>query len=567
MSGPAGHGAEPTPAPPGGLARLWAWCLGRPRLTLLLVVALQTLPGMGLRDLWMGDEVRHGSVLQHAVEDGDLLVLHLNGEPYPDKPPLWFWLLGAIAKPLGSTEPWVFYAGAALATVLLAWATLRLARDVGRLSASGALAAALLLTVLPLTLLLDRTTRMDLLFAAAITAAGSALFRGLTQAGPGRATLAAFGWAAVATWIKGPFGLGFPLVAALGFLAWRGRLRRLWARDVGLGLLLYAGLLAVWAAGVVLAEGWDFLGSVLAGQVVGRFVAAEQHAEPPWYYAAFLVPCVLPLSLLPLLLPARPGAWGQRLRTAWAARRQGDDGRTWLVAWGVGGAVLLSVSSTKLFIYLAPLLPVVCVLSAAALLRADEAATRRSRVGAAALLALLGLALPFAIVTPLGRALGLPELLPVAAALLLAAGVTWAVRRSAFGPATLGAVLGLVPALGLASVLVLPALNPLLSPRSSAERLRQEEARGYVPAAYGLYGGQLAYHLGHPLFETRRLEALAEFLAREPRALVVLPEHRWPLVHERLPRLVPAYRQALLGDTLLLVRHDLLANAPGAPGR
>src|SRR5690242_14656343 len=93
----------------GFLGALWSAAVRGPRLTLVLLVALQTLPVIGLRDLWLGDEVRHGSALQHVVRDGHLMVLHLNGEPYPDKPPLWFWLVGAIAKVGGSTEPWTFF--------------------------------------------------------------------------------------------------------------------------------------------------------------------------------------------------------------------------------------------------------------------------------------------------------------------------------------------------------------------------------------------------------------------------------------------------------------------------
>jgi 4-amino-4-deoxy-L-arabinose transferase len=56
------------------------------------------------RDLWVQDEARYGEVLREMIATQGWLVPHLNGYPYPDKPPLFFWLVAGIAKVVGQKE-------------------------------------------------------------------------------------------------------------------------------------------------------------------------------------------------------------------------------------------------------------------------------------------------------------------------------------------------------------------------------------------------------------------------------------------------------------------------------
>ena len=45
-------------------------------------------------DLWSPDEPRYAQVAREMVNGGDWVLMHLNGEMYTDKPPLFFWLIG-----------------------------------------------------------------------------------------------------------------------------------------------------------------------------------------------------------------------------------------------------------------------------------------------------------------------------------------------------------------------------------------------------------------------------------------------------------------------------------------
>ena len=61
------------------------WLLG---LALLLIAT-----GIGLRDPWPADEPRFALVARDMVATGDWLLPRVGGQPYADKPPLFFWLI------------------------------------------------------------------------------------------------------------------------------------------------------------------------------------------------------------------------------------------------------------------------------------------------------------------------------------------------------------------------------------------------------------------------------------------------------------------------------------------
>lgn len=84
------------------------WIVGHPAILPCLLLAIQTIPSLWAKDVWFSDEVRHAAVLVQMIERGHWLVLHLGDTFYPDKPPLYFWVLAAISQVSGSTAPSVF---------------------------------------------------------------------------------------------------------------------------------------------------------------------------------------------------------------------------------------------------------------------------------------------------------------------------------------------------------------------------------------------------------------------------------------------------------------------------
>ena len=72
------------------------------------VIAFMVLfAGYGLRDPWPADEPRFVLVAKQMVESGQWLFPHRGIELYPDKPPMYFWLLALSYFAIGSWR-WSF---------------------------------------------------------------------------------------------------------------------------------------------------------------------------------------------------------------------------------------------------------------------------------------------------------------------------------------------------------------------------------------------------------------------------------------------------------------------------
>jgi 4-amino-4-deoxy-L-arabinose transferase-like glycosyltransferase len=535
----------------GILAGLGRRTAAHPWMALVLLVAAQTLPTLGVRDLWFADEVRHGNVLQHLREGGHWLVLYLNGAPYPDKPPLHFWLLGLLGAASGSDRPWVFLAGAALSTLALLAATMALARAVGGTDRRVALHAALL----PLGSLYFVGTahyaRPDQLFAALITTSHLCLFRAWTgERGP-RWAVAGFGLGGVAVMTKGPLGLLLPLLAGVTYLAWRHRLSRLARADVAAGLAVGLALPLAWLAAAWAVEGPGFLRAVLVTQIYRRATASFIHPGPPWHYVWTLPVVALPWTLLVLGRPwrARPAAGD-----AGHARPASREGRAYLAAAVVSGFAALSLISIKIEIYLLPLFPPLAVLAAGALERMGAADRRRAWTAVAVALLALGALMA---ASPGGLDVYVPRTAAMSAGAILGALglVVIGLRRAGASAVLVAVALGLAVWANATLWVAEPALDAVMSPRAQAEVMRQYAAQGYLPIAHRIFPGIYSYYARTRVTETRRRAALRRVLARHERVVVAMRQRDWDRWAMRPPGLRIVHRQRIANSvTVLAVR-------------
>ena len=70
-------------------------------ICITLFTAFLFLFNIGKRDLWAPDEPRYAQVAKEMMDSGNFIVPHLNSAPYPDKPPLLFWLINVFSIPFG----------------------------------------------------------------------------------------------------------------------------------------------------------------------------------------------------------------------------------------------------------------------------------------------------------------------------------------------------------------------------------------------------------------------------------------------------------------------------------
>ncbi len=541
-----------------------------PRLSVavLAATALLLLPGLGWLDADAPDEPRALQIAEElrSFEHGasGLVVLHLNGEAYDQKPPLYYWLAAAAGAMTGRVTELAARLPSALAGLSVVGLTLVLGtRMLG--SGTGVLAAAILATVFTFTHL-ARRVQLDVLLTAFELAALTSFWwldRGLGPARRQQLLLHAALGLAVLT--KGPVGFLLPALTIGAYLLWERRprdLRRafpLW----GLALSLLPGLLWVGAAGALAPPG--FLAGAVGENLVGRFFAGTSHARPIHYYL-----WNFPLAFLPWTL-AWPAVWVVGRNTIFA--RDGDESaqRAWrFLLAGVAVAVaFFSLSSGKRGLYLLPIFPATALLVADALLCWLGGRVRVPRafaVGAWLVIALLFGVGGLAVAAGLGHAVGVsPERLAELRAPLLvafgcglvgiafastAAGVL-AVRNRVPAVAYPGFAAGTLAAVELAVfLLLLPALEPITTLRPTAQAaaaLTPEAGRIGLLGSRSMVGG-IAYYGERRVAELRTPEDVDRFFAAGGRAVVLKAKKL-----DRLGASVEVVHRARSGERALVV--------------
>jgi 4-amino-4-deoxy-L-arabinose transferase-like glycosyltransferase len=505
----------------------------------LAAAALLLLAGLDAVDLWAPDEPRYAQVAEElrSGEHGPagLVLLHLNGEPYTQKPPLWFWLAAGIGAPLGRVTELAARLPSALAGIALVALTGALGtRLLG--GGAGLLGAALLLTTFEFAHL-SRRAQLDPLLALLETAALAAFFRLDRGLGGRTANLAAMHAAlGLAVLVKGPVGFLVPLLVVAFHLVWERRAGQIARVLPPWALLLSLGPGLAWlGAALALAPPGTF-GEAVGTNVFGRFFAGTSHERPFYYYLYQFPVDALPWTALwpAVLLAAR-----RHVFVADPALRDPERVRAWrfLLAWVGASFVFFSLSTGKRGLYLLPALPAAALLCADACLRLLEARTRPPRAFAVAaalgatLLTALGAACLAAPWLPLELPQGFAPLRLAAfgaAALGIAAGaaVAWRLQARHLAPpaARLGIVVAAALGLELAVfLLVYPALDAGKSSRTvalAAARLTDPSQPVGLLGDRALAGG-LAYYGQRRVSLLSTPESVERFVAGGGRAIVV----------------------------------------------
>jgi 4-amino-4-deoxy-L-arabinose transferase-like glycosyltransferase len=539
----------------------------RARLLVLLLATLLAVARLGATDLWPPDEPRYALVAEElrSLEHGasDLVLLHLHGKAYTQKPPLFYWLAAAAGAPLGYVTEVAArlpsaVAGVATIAVTMALGTLLLGRG------AGTLAGLLLATTFDWSYR-ARTVQLDTLLALFETTALLAFWRIAAEVGVRRRNLVwLHGSLGLALLAKGPVGFVVPLLAIAGYLAWERGLRDLRGLLPAWGLALSLGPALVWFAAATALAPRGFFQDAFVDNLFGRALAGTAHPQPFYYYLEKSPPDLLPwLLLLPI--------------TLWAARRSlasdaaPDDRRAWrfLLAWIATSVVFFSLASGKRLRYLLPTEPAFALLFAATLRLWFAGSARTPRILAIGA-GVLGVA---ALATGVG-ALGISGAIAarfhldddrlvrsLATALLAlvavtAAGWAWLARRGSPVESRIALLAAFFAATQLTTfAVVLPALDSGNSPRPIAEAAvavaRPGEPIGFYHGAD--IADSAAYYARRRVTAITTPEKLAEFVDGGGRVLIC-EEKRLADVEAVTPVSVRG-RFRVRGDSwLLLVR-------------
>jgi 4-amino-4-deoxy-L-arabinose transferase-like glycosyltransferase len=458
-------------------------------LLVLAILFICYFSGLGMIG-FVGNEEHYASIAHTMVETGDWVTPHLNGAPWFEKPPLYYWGAALSFKFFGFSEAAARFpcaVSALLATLALAWLAWRL---------YGAETVRWLLLILPTTIAMiafSHDAVMDMPFSGTLTIAmvfAAVRLRLVPPRDFGRSSsreppsvsassnfFSAVGFGCflgLAVLAKGPAALvlcgGAVFLWALVSRRWRDASR-----------LLHPGAIAAFC---VTALPWyilcahrnpSFFTVFIVEHNFKRFLTPQfMHIKPFWYY--------IPALLLGLL-PWTPGAiWGAVQGSMWLRRSKSLSSHTlFLLSWVLFVVIFFSCARTKMPGYVLPAVPFLSLLSA----RACERLAFERRISFAATLVgfalagcvrpqiAVGLDLQFAGAT-IPQFLATVVLLAMGAAnVILATGVLCAKR-----PSTRGWIISLsgVP------ILFLLIAAPAFVSRSPADRIQSKDIASQLEA-------------------------------------------------------------------------------------
>jgi len=482
-----------------GMGRLW--CL----LLILLFGSVLYLTNLGAWDLWPSDEPRFGQIEREMLRSGDWLVPHLNNAVYTDKPPLFFWAGASVALLFneGRVESWTTRLPSALSGIALLLVAFLLGERL--FSRRAAFLGTLALAVTQKCIDQSRTAQTDMIMAIFAVSALAVFAR--AWFGGRRAWPAAIGFGlltGLATLGKGPVGVIVPIGAIALFLALAREWRRIrWSMAI-LSFAVFALVVLAWLLPMVSAVSHGASRDLLWDQNITRYLQAEHHRRPPWYFVERLPVDFLPITLF---LPAVAVVlWREARKKGALMRRE----RLFLLTWVVFTFVFFSVSAGKREQYILPLYPALALLVGDWMDRRiqDSPAAGRfflatawavaATLLAGSLAALFGAKAVLSAITDRIEGGAVPpewfSFPAIAAGIALAA---LAVAAGVWRRRLLGVFYGIVAGTSIlwltVFLLVYPPLNNRKSTRAFCETLNREWSPGESVFAYDLYRAQ--YHL------------------------------------------------------------------------
>lgn len=329
-------------------------------LVLFLIAYTWTQP---FRDIY-GIEARNALMAREMLEGGLSIIPKALGRPYPDYPPLYFWLETLFSLPFGHVSTLSVVLPSGLSAVGLLALTFCLGREIR--PRTGWLSALILATI-PSFWLEASSATIDMLLAFNVTAGIVCLYFRDTQGHSKRRmpwTMGIILFLMASFFTKGPIGIVLPAVSWGGYLLFETRLKDFVFFELfmmSVGLLCVAIELAV----AYHAGGRQLVHDVITMQVVGRLQGKA--SKPFFYYLISLleIGSIWWLFIIAGLFRFCAGTPGKgRCLRFWQTLTAHSVTRLTL-AWFVGTFTVFTLASTKHARYLLPLYPAIAVILAA----------------------------------------------------------------------------------------------------------------------------------------------------------------------------------------------------------
>jgi 4-amino-4-deoxy-L-arabinose transferase-like glycosyltransferase len=339
-----------------------------PSLILLAVISLGSLFfRIGSLPLSGADEPRYARIAQEMHEGLVWVTPRLEGKPWLEKPPLYYWITKPFYSLFSARESAARFGPAVCAFIsvlAIFWLGMKLWS-----TRAGLFGALILLTSLGFAGF-GRSASTDMPFTCCFTLAMT-IFGAVAIKDIGWKMLVAYAFLGLAVLGKGPVAI--ILAAGIGLMFWflddRGVILRRW--HIIPGLIIAAAISVPWFLLVFQENGYSFIATFFINHNLARYVTnIHHHSEPFYYYLPALLVLIFPWSGWLWLLVSKSHWKGFRNWRHW------NPGMTFLACWFLFPIVFFSLSDSKLAGYMLPSLPPLALILGVHLSQWTEASVR-----------------------------------------------------------------------------------------------------------------------------------------------------------------------------------------------
>ena len=322
--------------------------LKKNKILIVILVLFLILPFLRVPDL--RNEMKYLDIVQEIVDKKSYWILHYHGELYPDKPPLYFWLLTVIYKIFGKDS--LFPLSLIFLTYLPFLSILGLACwQLNYLKKEWKDKFLSYSFTIPYLMGLSIFLRMDMLMTFFITLSLSLFIYFYFNRNKINNIKLFFLYLSIFLGIftKGALGGILPILIIYIFLYLENNLKFFNMLHWKNGILFLVFFLSIWL--IILyfqPNGTEYIKLLLGKQTIGRAYKSYSHARPFYYYFIYL-----PLTFFPYGIFYIYGFFKYLInlerRKTWTLFER------WAFSWSIPPFIFLSIISGKLQIYLLPL--------------------------------------------------------------------------------------------------------------------------------------------------------------------------------------------------------------------
>jgi 4-amino-4-deoxy-L-arabinose transferase-like glycosyltransferase len=349
--------------------------------------------GLGSFGLVGADEPRYAQVAREMLERDDFVTPTLHGEPWLEKPALYYWRAMVAFEEFGVRD-WVARlpsATFALGMVVIIFFHMRRFRNGAQLD------AALITASCVATIAFARGASTDMQLAGPFAVAMLGWYAWY-ETGSRFWLIDLYIFLGIGTLAKGPVAPFLAGAIILLFCYLRGDLRAAWKTATWWpGVLIFLAIALPWYI-LVQLENPNFVRTFIFEHNLARFSTDKyRHAQPFWYYVPVLMLALIPWTFfaIPALVDALRSCWSdwrashleRKGRASELERKNPDAFPEFLVIWTLLPIAFFSISQSKLPGYILPAIPPCTILTADYLQRKQQEAASGLIIGAHSILA------------------------------------------------------------------------------------------------------------------------------------------------------------------------------------